>query len=80
MVEAIQYKGYSLVDIFQPCVTFNKINTFQWYNKRVYKLGDDYDPTDRLKAMEKAMEWGDRIPIGVIYRKKRKHTVIKSNA
>ena len=72
MVEAIQYKGYSLVDIFQPCVTFNKINTFQWYNKRVYKLGDDYDPTDRLKAMEKAMEWGDRIPIGVIYREEKK--------
>ena len=62
MVEAIQYKGYALVDIFQPCVTFNRINTFQWYNSRVYKLDDSYDPTDRIKAMEKAMEWGDRIP------------------
>ncbi|NLX70653.1 MAG: 2-oxoacid ferredoxin oxidoreductase [Clostridiales bacterium] len=71
MVEAIQYKGYALVDIFQPCVTFNRINTFQWYNSRVYKLDDSYDPTDRIKAMEKAMEWGDRIPIGVIYREEK---------
>ncbi|MFO7296519.1 MAG: 2-oxoacid:ferredoxin oxidoreductase subunit beta, partial [Clostridia bacterium] len=36
MVEAIKHKGYSLVDILQPCVSFNKVNTFQWYSKRVY--------------------------------------------
>ena len=68
MKEAINYKGYALVDILQPCVTFNKTNTFQWYNKRVYKLADDYDASDRLKAMEKAMEWGDRIPTGILFR------------
>jgi len=67
MVEAIKHKGYSLVDILQPCVSFNKVNTFQWYSKRVYKLDESYDPTNKLKAMEKAMEWGDRIPIGIIY-------------
>jgi 2-oxoglutarate/2-oxoacid ferredoxin oxidoreductase subunit beta len=68
MKEAINYKGYALVDILQPCVTFNKINTFQWYNKRVYKLADDYNASDKLAAMEKAMEWSDRIPTGILYR------------
>lgn len=68
MKEAIQYKGYALVDILQPCVSFNKVNTFQWYNNRVYRLDDSYDCSDRLKAMEKAMEWGERIPAGIIYR------------
>jgi 2-oxoglutarate ferredoxin oxidoreductase subunit beta len=68
MKEAINYKGYALVDILQPCVTFNKVNTFQWYSKRVYKLADDYNASDRLKAMEKAMEWGDRIPTGILFR------------
>ncbi|MDF2985982.1 MAG: 2-oxoglutarate ferredoxin oxidoreductase subunit beta [Eubacterium sp.] len=71
MYEAIKYKGYALVDILQPCVSFNKINTFQWYSKRVYKLDESYDATDRLKAMEKAMEWGDRIPLGILYQKEK---------
>lgn len=68
MVEAIKYRGYALVDILQPCVSFNKINTFQWYNKRIYKLDESHDVKDRAKAFEKASQWGDRIPIGVIYK------------
>lgn len=71
MTEAIRYRGYALVDILQPCVSFNKINTFQWYSQRVYKLDDSYDATDRRTAMEKAMEWGDRIPLGIIYRQEK---------
>lgn len=71
MLEAIKYKGYALVDILQPCVSFNKINTFQWYSKRVYKLEAGYDHTDRLKAMERAMEWGDRIPLGILYKEEK---------
>jgi 2-oxoglutarate ferredoxin oxidoreductase subunit beta len=71
MKEAIKYRGYALVDILQPCVTFNKVNTFQWYNKRVYKLAADYNASDRLVAMEKAMEWGDRIPTGILFRQDR---------
>ncbi|HEX9059501.1 MAG TPA: thiamine pyrophosphate-dependent enzyme [Clostridia bacterium] len=67
MEKAINYRGYALVDILQPCISFNKINTFQWYQKRVYKLDESHDITDRKAAMEKAMEWGDRIPIGVLY-------------
>jgi 2-oxoglutarate/2-oxoacid ferredoxin oxidoreductase subunit beta len=67
---AMQHKGFSLVDILQPCVSFNKVNTFKWYQKRCYKL-TDHDPTDWHKAMEKAMEFGERIPIGVIYQTER---------
>ena len=57
MKEAINYKGYALVDIFQNCVSFNKVNTFSWYRERVYHLEDDYDPTDKANAMKKAMEF-----------------------
>ena len=69
--QGIQHKGFSLIDVLQPCVTFNRVNTFAWYRQRVYKLGADYDPENRTAAFEKAHEWGDRIPIGVIYRKTR---------
>lgn len=65
--EAKKHKGYALIDVFQPCVSFNKINTYQWYNKRVYKL-EDHDPTDYEAAMKVAQEFGDKIPIGIIYR------------
>ncbi|MEW6118260.1 MAG: 2-oxoacid:ferredoxin oxidoreductase subunit beta [Nitrospirota bacterium] len=69
--EAVNHKGFSLVDIFQPCVTFNKINTFQWYREHVYRLGPEHNPEDKVEAFKKALEWSDRIPIGVIYRSKR---------
>jgi 2-oxoglutarate ferredoxin oxidoreductase subunit beta len=68
---AVNHKGFSLVDILQPCVSFNKVNTYEWYRQRVYKLGPEHDPTDRVKAFEKALEWGDHIPLGIIYRHDR---------
>lgn len=71
MIEAINYKGYALVDILQPCVSFNKVNTFGWYKKRVYRLQDDYDYTNKMEAIEKSMEWGDRIPIGILYKEEK---------
>jgi 2-oxoglutarate ferredoxin oxidoreductase subunit beta len=67
IMSGIQHNGFALIDILQPCVTFNHKNTFSWYRERVYKLGTDYDPADRLAAFTKAQEWGDKIPIGVIY-------------
>lgn len=69
--EGIEHKGFSLIDILQPCVSFNHRNTYQWYRERVYKPDAAYDPTDKMAALEKAMEWGDRIPNGVIYRQER---------
>uniref|UniRef100_A0A7C6EB64 2-oxoacid:ferredoxin oxidoreductase subunit beta n=1 Tax=candidate division WOR-3 bacterium TaxID=2052148 RepID=A0A7C6EB64_UNCW3 len=72
--EGIQHKGFSLIDILQPCVSFNKVNTFKWYKYRIYKVNEDpkYDPTNQNLALKKSMEWGDRIPIGIIYRSNRK--------
>ncbi len=72
MMEAIKHRGFALVDILQPCVTFNRINTYQWYAERVYRLGDDYDPTDRMEAFRTALIWGERIPTGIIYRTNRR--------
>lgn len=71
MKQAIEYNGYALVDILQPCVSFNKTNTFAWYNKRVYELDKSYDCKDKITAMQKAMEFGDRIPIGLLYREEK---------
>jgi 2-oxoglutarate ferredoxin oxidoreductase subunit beta len=70
---AVQHRGFALVDILQPCVTFNKINTYQYYRERVYDLDQDgsYDRTDRKAAWEKSWEWGDRIPIGILYQVER---------
>lgn len=83
MKRAIQFKGYAMVDILQPCVTFNKINTFTWYNQRAYELEDSYDPSDRVAAMIRSMEFGDRIPIGVLYQNEQPtfhelHEVLKN--
>ncbi|MEK6645180.1 MAG: 2-oxoacid:ferredoxin oxidoreductase subunit beta [Candidatus Firestonebacteria bacterium] len=71
--EAISHKGFSLVDILQPCPTYNKLNTFQWYRERVYKLDDDkdYNFSDKIAAFKKAQEWGEKIPIGIIYKVER---------
>ncbi|MBA4373448.1 MAG: 2-oxoacid ferredoxin oxidoreductase [Thermodesulfovibrio sp.] len=68
---ALAHKGFSLVDILQPCVTFNKLNTYEWYQKRVYHLEPEYTPFDRVTAFTRALEWGDRIPLGVIYQHDR---------
>lgn len=65
---AVQHEGFALVEILQPCVTFNKINTYQFYRERVYDLNEaEHDPTDRVLAWERSWEWGDRIPIGIFY-------------
>lgn len=67
------HKGFALIDILQPCISFNHRNTYSWYRERVYKLEEEseYDPGDKLAAFAKAQEWGSRIPIGVVYRQER---------
>jgi 2-oxoglutarate ferredoxin oxidoreductase subunit beta len=65
--EAISHRGFSLVDILQPCVSFNKVNTFSWYKSRCKELPPDYDPTNWESAMKTAEEWGDNIPVGILY-------------
>lgn len=64
--KAILHKGYALVDIFQPCVTFNKQNTYKWFKDNTYYLDEGYDPSDRVAAFQKAIET-EKFPLGVIY-------------
>jgi len=72
MVAALKCReGFVLLDILQPCVTFNRVNTYKWYKDRVRKIDDSHDPTDRRAALELAFKWGDEIPIGLIYRSGR---------
>jgi len=83
MKQAIEYKGYALVDILQPCISFNKTNTFGWYNERVYELEESYNPQDKIAAMTRAMEFDEKIPLGVLYREEKctyhqKNTVLKT--
>jgi 2-oxoglutarate ferredoxin oxidoreductase subunit beta len=66
--KGITHRGFALIDILQPCVSFNHKNTFQWYEERVYRLEDEkHDPNNKKAALEKALIWGERIPIGIIY-------------
>lgn len=69
---AVEHKGFALVDVFSPCVTYNKHNTYPWFRERVYKLEDDkHDSSNFQSAMERAFEWGNRIPIGLFYKVER---------
>lgn len=83
--QAIQHKGFSLVDVYQPCVTWNKVNTFKWFRERIYKLEEleGYDPGDRTAAFELSMSTFHeltcapedcRIPIGVFYKEEPSFT------
>jgi 2-oxoglutarate ferredoxin oxidoreductase subunit beta len=74
ILSGIKHKGFALIDVLQPCVSFNKKNTYDWYSKRVYKLDGDasYNPADRFSAFKKACEWNERIPIGIIYKAEKK--------
>lgn len=68
----IEHKGFSLINILQPCVTFNKINTYEYYLKRAYKLGDDYDKADFDLALEKSLDPNqEKFPLGILYQDKR---------
>jgi 2-oxoglutarate ferredoxin oxidoreductase subunit beta len=71
--EAISHRGLALLEVLQPCVTFNRVNTYQWYKERAYRVDKtpDYDPENELWAYQKAKEWGERIPLGLIYRHPR---------
>lgn len=73
ITEAIRHRGFSLVDILQPCVTFNHKNTYDWFQKVCYKLPADYSPSDKRAALAKADEWGEKtgIPLGVLYKEER---------
>ncbi len=64
--KAIAHPGYALVDILQPCVSFNRINTFKWFREHTYYLEDSHDPYARAQAFEKAIEV-DKLPLGILH-------------
>lgn len=64
----IKHRGFALIDVFSPCVTYNRLQTYEWLRKSVYKLADvQHDPTNLSRAYERAHEWGDKIPLGLFY-------------
>lgn len=72
IAEGVTHKGFSLINVLQPCVTFNKINTYQYYGARSYKLEEGYDPTDFKAAVGRALEMSEeRYPLGVLYKVNR---------
>ncbi|MGC8586192.1 MAG: thiamine pyrophosphate-dependent enzyme [Candidatus Micrarchaeia archaeon] len=71
----ITHKGFAVIDALSPCVSFNTLNTYDWFRQRVYKLDPSYNPNDKLAAFQKAIEaeatnW-QKIPIGLIYKEKK---------
>lgn len=73
MKKAVLHKGLALVDLFQPCVSFNKINTFKWFKDNTYRLPDNYDPSDRREAFKKSLE-EEPFPLGIIYMSDHRRT------
>jgi 2-oxoglutarate ferredoxin oxidoreductase subunit beta len=68
ITKAMEHEGFSLISVFSPCITFNHVNTFQFFKQRVKKLEDeDHDTGDWKAACEKAMEWGDNIYSGLFF-------------
>ncbi len=67
--DGIKHKGFSLIDIMSPCVTYNRQNTYQWFRERVYRLEEDnHDMLSMDQALRRSREWEDRIPLGIFYK------------
>ena len=72
IVEAANHEGFAFIDIIQYCITYNKINTPKWFKERVYHLEDEnHNPQDKIQAFSRALEWSDKIPLGLFYKEKR---------
>ncbi|OEH94130.1 2-oxoacid:ferredoxin oxidoreductase subunit beta [Bacillus solimangrovi] len=69
--QGIQHEGFSLINVFSPCVTYNKVNTYDWFKENLTKLSDieDYDSANRVQAMQTLME-KDGLVTGLIYQNK----------
>ncbi len=71
--EGIKHKGFSLINVYSPCVTYNKINTYDWFKDNLVNLDEEegYDPSDRTMAMQKLMEHNSLVT-GIIYQDKNR--------
>jgi 2-oxoglutarate ferredoxin oxidoreductase subunit beta len=70
---AIAHKGYAVVDLFQPCVTFNKVNTYEWFKEHTYYLDASHDTKNRIEAFSKSLE-REKLPLGIFYINRSKKT------
>ncbi len=71
--QAINHKGYALIDLLCPCVTFNRVNTYQWYKEKSFYLDESHDPFDQMKAMKLALD-SNKFALGVLYKSPKKKT------
>ncbi|MFC1647071.1 thiamine pyrophosphate-dependent enzyme [Patescibacteria group bacterium] len=72
IIKAVNHKGFSMVDVLQPCVSFNKGFDYAWYREHIYDINSEgFKPDNKVKAFEKALEWGDKVPIGIFYEETR---------
>ena len=68
----MRHKGFALIDVFQPCTTYNKVQTADWYKQRIFKLEETgYETTDKMAAIQMGQMWGDKIPIGLFYQESK---------
>lgn len=68
IIKANKHQGFAVIQVLQPCVTFNKEYSHIFYQKNIYQLPSSYDPTNKQRAFEKLMEWGiGQIPVGIFY-------------
>ena len=69
---AIAHKGFALLDVFSPCVTFNKVNTYPWFKERVYRLEErGHDTSDLTAALARSLEFEPQLPVGLLYQESR---------
>lgn len=71
IVQGLNHKGFAFIDVFQPCVTFNHVNTYQWYREHIYTLDETHNTKDRATAFTRALEWGPKVPIGIFYKEEK---------
>jgi 2-oxoglutarate ferredoxin oxidoreductase subunit beta len=64
--KAINHKGYALIDLLCPCVSFNRVNTFQWYKENSYYIDESHDPYNQEKAINLALD-SKKFPLGILY-------------
>jgi 2-oxoglutarate ferredoxin oxidoreductase subunit beta len=75
LARAIEHPGYALVEILQDCVIYNRVNTTKWYRERIYDLQEeDHDTSDMRAAIDRSLEWGDRIPTGILFQNTERPT------
>ena len=66
--DAINHDGFSFVNVFSPCVTYNKINTYDWFKENLISIDDieNYDPTNKQLAIQTVLEHESLVK-GIVY-------------